>query len=149
MEPPRDEEAEKLLVESAELTAKAVQEKAASEATILVLQQKLAASETKVKNLEGQLELRKVASFSPDLINQTVKKLVDHNFLAPENQEKIASRLRDDPEAIFDVLGRMIEIHESPTPSIGAGVKRAAEENKQSQDSDPENWQEWLDSAVA
>lgn len=72
----------------------------------------------------GRVTLEKVAC-SKEKVDLLVSTLVSHHMLEKENMGKVASALRNDPDAILDVAVKAIKLSEWPDER-GRGIKSAA-----------------------
>jgi hypothetical protein len=96
---------------------------------------------------DEKVQLEKVASeavktptFEKGSVQKTVRMLVQHSFLHPDQQEKFASQLVEKPDNALRLVQRLLEVS-APAYNEGRGVpKSASTENSSRSAEDDSLW---------
>lgn len=119
--------------------------KAASQTLRMYLDQ-IEALQNENKNLKVEIQsiksasqdkvtLQKVASASPEKVNDLVDLLINHSMLPESERQKCAKVLQQSPDNILDIAVSAIKSSEAPIES-GYGIKAASEEHSPAKESD-------------
>jgi len=105
--------------------------------------QELTTNLKKAKEDQEKVILEKVAEakaefFNVEQMNQALAKLEGMGIVDEHNREKMARRIKDDPNSVFRFMVKMAESLMS-VPGEGKGIDKHSGENVDSED-DPDGW---------
>lgn len=108
--------------------------------------QELATSLKKAKEDQEKVILEKVAAakaefFNSEKMEQSLQKLEGMGILDSPNREKIARKIKDDPNTVFPLMVKMAE-KLMTVPGEGNGIDKVADD---SVDGDPDGWQAYAE----